>query len=417
MNNVINFKTTTNHHKHIQCSKQILISQGGARSGKSYSILQILIYLAIIEPGITISVVAENIPFLKRGVIRDFKSIMIDSDIFKYGKYNSTDNIFKFCNGSVIEFFSVENPGRALGSARDYLFINECNNVRYETAFQLMARTRKRTFLDFNPVSEFWVHTEVMNNFYFNGKFDFVKSTFIDNEYLDETIKELMLARAAKDSNYKRVYIDGEVGKIEGLIYPDYELIDEIPKKIRQKTQLIGLDWGYHPDPASINEIYIMGDAEQPVKVIYINELLYQTNLFNADLMNIINEKIVDKSKYLIIADSAENKSIDEFKMNKFRIEGITKGAGSVYYGINILKQAKIYITKNSTNTIKEIRNYKYATDKNGNVVKDNKNNPVPIDLWNHSLDNIRYCAMYINDLKFKYVDKGYVKRNNVSAY
>ncbi len=400
----LNIDVTSNFRKHFEAKRKIVISQGGARSGKTYSILQCLIIKALSQKNLVISVVAENLPVIKRGALRDFKDILTKAGLYKQQRFNKSDGVYKFENGSIVEFFSIENPTRALGSARDVLFVNECNNVAYETVFQLMARTRKQIYLDFNPVSEFWVHTEIMNNDAFKGDWDFIKTTFKGNEYLDESIKKTLLARAEKDENFKRVYIDGELGNVEGLIYPNYKLINAIPDQVKLRSkQYFGLDWGYSEDPLSLNEIYIIGNNEQPVIDIYVNELVYQSKLQNRQISTQIKKHINSNKNYIVIADSSEPKSIDELFSYSINIEGVTKGAGSINYGINLLKQANIYITKQSFNTIKEIRNYKYSEDRGGKVKRDAKGNPIPIDLFNHSLDNIRYVAMYVNDQKFQY--------------
>lgn len=398
------FDVTTNFDKHYKSKTKIIISQGGGRSGKTYAILQCLILKALREKNVVISVVAENMPFIKRGALRDFKLIMISAGLWNDKNFNKTESIYTFFTGSVIEFFSVETTSRALGSARDYLFINECNNVKYETTFQLMARTKKQIYLDFNPLDEFYVHTEIIQNKEFSGQWEFIQTTFYGNEMLDETIKQTMLARAAKDDNYKRVYIDGEIGKQEGLIITNYKLIDDIPQDIKKKAnvQYFGLDWGYSNDPASLNEIYVFGDSKQPVQDIYINEIFYEPKLMNKTITTKIKENII-KPNYKIVADNSEPKSIDEIFSYGVNIIGVEKGAGSIQYGLNLLKQANIYITKSSYNTIKEFRNYKWATNKHGEPLKDSKGNAIPIDLWNHSIDNIRYVAMHVNDLKFQY--------------
>jgi phage terminase large subunit len=164
------FTATDTWQKHHDTRAKIVISQGGARSSKTFSILQLLILEAIQNKGCLISVVAENVPFLKRGAMRDFKQIMEAAGLWIEDNWSRSESMYKFQHGSIIEFFAADNPGKALGSARDHLFINECNNVTYEIAFQLMARTTGRTWLDYNPRAEFWVHTEIMQNEAYRGQ-------------------------------------------------------------------------------------------------------------------------------------------------------------------------------------------------------------------------------------------------------
>lgn len=401
----VKLKTTSAFIKHQKCKKKILISQGGARSGKTYSILQLLFLTAITNKNLVISVVAENMPFIKRGALRDFKDILNQTGLNEVVTYNKTNSIFTFTHtGSIIEFFSVENYGKAVGSARDILFVNECNNIFYEIVFQLMARTRGRIYLDYNPTHEFWVHEEIIDNPEYTDVYDFILTTFKDNEELSEEIVKLMLARAAKDPNYRRVYVEGELGSVEGLIFPSFTMIDTIPQEVKEKArkQWIGLDWGYSNDPASINEVWVIGDIKQPVKEAYLNEITYDTGLSNKNLTDII-KRVVETTNYEVIADNSEPKSIDELSTNGIRIRGVEKPQGSVNFGIELLQQADIYITKNSINTIKEFRNYKWAVDKNGKTERDSKGRPVPIDLWNHSIDNLRYVVFTKHSEKFEY--------------
>lgn len=394
------FNITSSFKKHYFASleqKFFIISQGGGRSGKTYSILQNLVFQAIINPykNLIISVVAETFPVLKRGAIRDFQSIMMSCGLWDSKHWNKSESQY-ILFGNTIEFFSCENADRARGPARDYLFINEANNVKYETAFQLIARTSQKCYLDFNPTGEFWAHTEIMQNDSYLDKYVFLKTTFKDNEYLDESIKEVMLARASKDPNYKRIYVDGEVGLAQGVIYTEWEQVDFIPEEKKIGLQWIGVDFGWN-DPTSINSMWIPEPGE-----IWVDEKFYRGEVSNKQIIGIIKNSI-ESTQYKVIADSSEPKAIDEIYSAGINVFGVSKPPGSVNFGIDLLKGWKIYVTKNSINTIKELRNYKWLEDKNGLPVKDSKGRPVPTDYFNHSLDNIRYVAFTYNDQKFEY--------------
>jgi len=134
-------------------NKRIVLLQGGTGSGKSFSILQYLIYLTSNSPvSLFVSIVGETLPALKRGAYRDFFKILGESyDESCHNKSDLTYTIGK----STIEFFSADQPSKVRGPRRDILFINECNNIDYETYTQLEIRTKRRVFLDYNPVSEF----------------------------------------------------------------------------------------------------------------------------------------------------------------------------------------------------------------------------------------------------------------------
>ena len=381
----IDLQVTRNWRKHQATTKKIVVSQGGGRSGKTFSILQLFILEAINNKGLLLSVVAENVPFLKRGAIRDFIYIM--DNIFGFWvdeNWNRTDSVYDFGNGSKIEFFAADSAGKAVGAARHHLFINEANNVKYEIAFQLMARTSGRVFIDFNPVAEFWVHTEILNNPAFEKQVDYVHSTFEDNQLLSESIKETMLARAAIDKNYETVYIKGEVGSLEGLVFPNINLVDTMP----EGRVVYGLDFGYSQDPTSLVEVMVFNDK------IYINELIYQTGLRNSDISNLMKHHNING---IIYADSAEPKTIDDLYLMGWNVHPVVKGKDSIMWGIDLMKQHSIHITKSSINLIKEFRNYTYDKDKEGKHI--NK----PINLFDHGIDAVRYAVMMVQRSKHEY--------------
>lgn len=387
---------TGNFEKHQATTRKIVVSQGGGRSGKTFSILQLLILEAITNKNQLISVVAENVPFLKRGAMRDFRVIMDAIGFWKETNWGRVDSTYDFGNGSRIEFFATDTAGKAVGAARDYLFINEANNVKYEIAFQLIARTKQRTFIDFNPVSEFWAHTEILNNPAFKDSVDYVHSTFKDNQLLDNSIKETMLARAEIDKNYKTVFIDGEIGTLEGLVFPTFTQVDTIPEKARV---VYGLDFGYSHDPTALIEISMLGDD------LYLNELIYRTGLLNSDLNALMRQHGVNGTVY---ADSSDPKSIDDLYLMGWNIHPVVKGPDSVTWGLDLMKQYRINITKTSTNLIKEFRNYTYDRDKEGKPL--NK----PIDLFNHGIDAARYAVMMLQRSKHEYND---IIENDKSRY
>jgi phage terminase large subunit len=318
---------------------------------------------------------------------------METSGLWVEDNYSRSENIYKFQHGSIIEFFAADNPGKALGSARDHLFINECNNVRYEIAFQLMARTTGRVWLDFNPRAEFWVHTEIMQNQAYAGQFDYVHSTFRDNSMLSDQIINTMLARAAKDENYKRVYIDGEVGNLEGLVFQSFNQVDDLPAQ----PQAYGLDFGYTNDPTAVVGVLIEGEN------LYLDELVYQTGLRNADIARLISAEV---ARVPVYADSAEPKSIDDLYLLGLNVHKAPKGRDSVMWGLDLMKQYNIHVTKRSTNLIKELRNYTYATDKEGKQLN------APIDLYNHALDATRYAVSMMQRAKHEYKPIGRLNEN-----
>lgn len=285
------------------------------------------------------------------------------------GLWNKTDYVYTFHKNSRIEFFSADQPGKVRGPRRDVLFINEANNISYETYTQLEVRTKNIIWLDWNPVSEFWWYTEVLPT----QDVEFVTLTYRDNEGLDKSIIDAIEARKS-NKNWWAVYGLGQLGEVEGKIYKDWATIDEVPHEAR--LERYGLDFGYSNDPTAIVAIYKYNGG------LILDEITYQKGLSNKQIADIIN----NQPQSLVIADSAEPKSIDEIKMFGVSILPSQKGQGSVNQGIQKVQDQRISVTKRSLNILKEYRNYLWQTDKDGKII----NTPEPG--FDHALDAVRYA-------------------------
>ena len=367
---------TTAIRKIEALKKRIKIIQGGTSAGKTYGILPILITKAATYPKTEISVVAETIPHLRRGALKDFLRIMKDTGRYFDERFNKSLLRYEFANGSYIEFFSADDSSKLRGARRDVLYINECNNVTFESYNELAIRTKKAIYLDFNPANEFWVHTELKDE----QDSDFLILTYKDNEALDNSIVQqieknrLKAETSAYWSNWWRVYGLGEIGMLEGVIFSNWKTIDILPKEANLIG--IGLDFGYTNDPTAIIEIYNYNGTR------IINELKYQTGMLNSDIANALPKHVP------VYADSSEPKSIEEIKRYGITIKGVTKGKDSINYGIDVMQRNEYLVTSNSTNLIKELRAYCWDTDKQGTRL--NK----PIDTNNHGIDALRYHEM-----------------------
>jgi phage terminase large subunit len=367
---------TTAIRKIEALKKRIKIIQGGTSAGKTYGILPILITKAATYPKTEISVVAETIPHLRRGALKDFLRIMKDTGRYFDERFNKSLLRYEFANGSYIEFFSADDSSKLRGARRDVLYINECNNVTFESYNELAIRTKKAIYLDFNPANEFWVHTELKDE----ADSDFLILTYKDNEALDNSIVQqieknrLKAETSAYWANWWRVYGLGEIGMLEGVIFSNWKTIDILPKEANLIG--IGLDFGYTNDPTAIIEIYNYNGQR------IINELKYQTGMLNSDIANALPKHVP------VYADSSEPKSIEEIKRYGITIKGVTKGKDSINYGIDVMQRNEYLVTSNSTNLIKELRAYCWNTDKQGTRL--NK----PIDTNNHGIDALRYHEM-----------------------
>jgi phage terminase large subunit len=379
------YKRTTATNKVLALKNRIKIVQGGTSASKTYSILAVLIDKALRKDGLEISIVAESIPHLRRGALKDFVKILKWTNRFNDQQLNKSLLTYQFKNGSVVEFFSADDASKLRGARRDILYINECNNVTFEAYNELAIRTKKEVYLDFNPANEFWVHKELKDE----PDTDFIILTYKDNEALDESIVtqiEKNRDKAATSSywaNWWRVYGLGEVGSLEGVVFNNWKEIDTIPKEA--KLIGIGLDFGYTNDPTAAIEIYNYNGTR------IINELVYRTGMVNSDIAKILPSGII------IYADSSEPKSIEEIRRQGKTIKGVTKGADSINYGIDVMQRQDYLVTKQSTNLIKELRSYCWDTDKQGQRMRK------PIDHYNHAIDALRYHEMEALGLKSNY--------------
>ena len=368
---------TTAQTKIKALRKRIRIVQGGTSSSKTFTILPLLIQYAIQTPNSEISVVSESIPHLKRGALKDFLKIMDWTNNMNHNNFNKSNLTYKFSNGSYIEFFSADQPDKLRGARRDILFINECNNVSFESYQQLAIRTKKFIYLDYNPTNEFWVHTELMNE----PTSDFIILTYKDNEALDPAIvKEIEKAKVKAETssyweNWWKVYGLGQIGTLEGVIFNNWQQIDVLPNDARLLGY--GVDFGYSNDPTAIVEVYKWNDKR------IINEICYQKELSNSQIAKFI------KTQEDCYCDSAEPKSIAELRAFGINARPVRKGSDSINFGIQVMQEQEYLITKQSTNLINELRKYAWDKDKKTGATL-NK----PIDMFNHAIDAFRYHEM-----------------------
>lgn len=353
-------------------SKRIRAVPGGTSASKTISILIYLIARAQSDKTpTTTSVVSESFPHLKRGAIRDFLNILEVQQYFKPERWNKTDYTYSFETGSKIEFFSVDQPGKVRGPRRDRLFINEANNIPLESFEQLEVRTKEFIFLDWNPTNEFWYYTEVKDR---RDDVEELTLTYLDNEALDPEIVKSIESRKNRLSWWK-VYGLGELGDVEGKIYTGWQIVDEVPHEAR--LERYGVDFGWMPDPATIIAVYYYNGS------YILHEIAHQNEMSNRE----IAETLKNLPRALVIADSAEPKSIAEIQSYGINITGTPKGADSVRHGIKAVQDQRISVTKQSVNLIKEYRNYLWDTDKDGKILPG-----TPMQGGDHCLDAARYA-------------------------
>lgn len=371
------FDTLVLFDLNLDAEERVVVNQGGTSSGKTYSIMQVLYYLGITDPGCVITVVGQDIPNLKKGAYRDAKTILNGSTPLQgcYPSVNEGERIITCVNGSLIEFNSYQDAQDAKSGKRDYLFINEANGISYEVAWQLMIRTKKKVFIDYNPTARFWVHDELI------GRKD-VRLLISDhriNHFLDE--EQHRRIEEISDTELWKVYARGRTGKIEGLVLVNWDICDVLPPREEWKMSCRGLDFGFTNDPSALEHVVLAhGD-------LWIDEELYSTGLTNPDIASRAKSEGVTKEMQ-IVADCAEPKSIAELRAQGLWVSPSPKGQDSIVSGIDILKRYRIHVTRRSIGLLSNLRSYQWGKDRDGN--KTNK----PEDKNNHGIDAIRYVAL-----------------------
>lgn len=355
---------------------RFLVNQGGTSSGKTYTLMQRLIVLSIEEPRAVITVTGQDLPNMKVGAMRDLDNIVHGSPwLMDWFTQNKSENTWRGKNGSLVEFKSYDNAQDAKSGKRDYLFVNEANGVPYDVFWQLQIRTRKQVFLDYNPTARFWAHDKII------GRKDckLIISDHRNNQFLTE--EEHRKIEEIEDPELWQVYARGLTGKITGLVFSRWDIVEEMPPLMDCKLQAFGLDWGFVNDPTALLEVRVAhGD-------IWVDELIYTPALTNPMIAEAAHKQGIGR-RHRIIADSAEPKSIAELVSMGLNVVASVKGKDSVINGIDILKRYAIHVTRRSMGLQEELKQYKWKVLRTGETTNE------PVDSFNHAIDALRYVAL-----------------------
>lgn len=372
----------------LEAPEKTLINQGGTSSSKTFTIMQLLFYWAYSKPRFVITVIGESIPNLKKGAYRDAETIYAltpELDLY-IASWNKTDRIIYFKNGSIIEFTSYETEQSAKNGKRDIAFFNEANGIVYQIYWQVARRTRFKVILDYNPSAEFWAHEKVIGK----PNTRLIISDHRHNLWLSQEQHDEIEAIKDEDEELWKVYARGLTGKIEGLILKKWSVCETIPEGAKHLAA--GLDFGFTNDVTAVVDMYMLNGE------LWADELIYETGLTNVPILGAprqepnISDSLTEigfNKRLVIIADSAEQKSIAELKSIGWAIEPATKGPDSVINGLDILKRYHLNITRRSTNLRKELNSYKWKVDKKTGLPLNE-----PIDKFNHAIDAMRYVAL-----------------------
>lgn len=405
----LRLKVSPLYQRILKCTKRILLLRGGSSSTKTYSVLQaIMQWLATgqflqdapLKDGI-FSVFRKYSATLDKSVLRDFQDItnkteaidkLVKQGIIKQNKSNKTFTYDDGTNKRLVEFCGADDEQKLRGPRRDYLFCNEANELNFKKEFhQLNIRTRRRVIVDFNPDDiDCWLNTELeQKRAVTEGDVDIVTSTYKDNPFLTDVERQEIESLKNVDDLLWIVYAKGEYGTPKGRVFKN---VNYNPSGVPLDAKLIahGLDFGYTNHPTALIAVYLgknKGGMDDERDSLFFEEILYETRLTNDDIADRLDATGFDVQDE-VLADSAEPKSIEELCRRGYNVKPAKKGRDSVNYGIDIMKQYKLWVAGNSPNIMKEFRKYKWLEDKNGDFVN------VPIDKFNHAIDAIRYVCM-----------------------
>jgi phage terminase large subunit len=320
------------------------------------------------ESGKTLTICRASLPSIRGSVMRDFIEILGKLNLYSEDYHNKTENTY-LLNGNLVEFVSVDQPQKIRGRKRNYLFINEANELNYEAWMQLVFRTEEKIVIDYNPSDEYhWIYDKVITR----DDSDFFVTTYKDNPFLDKGIIDEIERLKEADENYWKIYGLGERGVSQETIYNHYNIIDYMPEC---DDFIYGLDFGYN-NPSALVKIGIKEDK------MYAEEIMYESKLTTNDLIYLVETFGLGSCE--VYCDAAEPKTIEELSRAGLNVK---PGIKAVKEGISMIKSKPLFITKGSTNLIKEIRNYKWKTDKDGKALDE------PVKFQDHLLDAMRYAV------------------------
>ena len=366
---------TSKTYSDIANSNKICILQGGTRSGKSHSVLQWILVKALSEPNMVFSIVRKSFPSMRVSIMRDWVGILKELNIWDEERWSATEHIYTFDNGTMVEFMSIDSSEKRKGSSRDYLFVDEINELSREDWFQLFIRTRKKSIIAYNP--SFGTNNYIFTEIQTHPESSLYISTFLDNPFLEKSIVDEIVRLKEINPEYYKIYGMGLPGNNIGTIFT-INLIEEVPENA--EFVAFGMDYGFTVDPTSLVAIW------KRDRDLFIDELIYEKGMVTSDIAERLADLEVGREE--IWADSAEARLNEELYRLGFNVKGVRKGKDSIKLGIDLMMQYRLVVTKRSKNIVKEFGEYVWMVDKNGNFEN------IPVDYSNHAIDAIRYVCM-----------------------
>lgn len=354
---------------------RFIINEGGSRSSKTYSLCQLIMVYCLQNKGVVVSIIRKTLNALKTTAMRDFFDVLKESGIYDKDSHNMSSNTYTFPNGSMVEFFSVDDEQKIRGRKRTIAWCNEANELFHEDFLQLNMRTEFKLIFDYNPSeSNSWLYELPKDESIL------IKSTYKDNPFLPDSIKRQIEDLKRTDEALYQIYALGEHAISKSNIYSNWTFLPHRPARFTQ--YVYGLDFGYN-HPTALMRVY------WHEKDIFIEPVIYESYLTTSNLIDRMASLEVEK-EIEIIADYARPEIIAEMNNAGYNVQNANK---VVKKGIDNIKTFGVFAL-NDKNLEKEYQNYKWK--KIGDTITDE-----PVKLFDDAMDAVRYATTFIKEQYF----------------
>jgi len=351
-------------------SLRFVINEGGSRSSKTYSLCQLIIIYCLQNNNKVVSIIRKTFPALRATVMRDFIEILKELNIYSVDNHNKSEHIYTFSNGSIVEFFSVDDEQKIRGRKRDIAWCNEANELYFDDFTQLNMRTESKLIFDYNPSeSTSWLYELPPEESIL------IKSTYKDNPFLPQSIRAQIEDLKRTDEALYQIYALGEKAISKSNIYSQWTFLPHRPARF--VNYVYGLDFGYN-HPTALMRVYWCDND------IYIEPVIYESYLTTPMLIDKMQSAGVEKT-ITIVADYARPEIIAELNNAGYDVHNANK---VVKKGIDNMKTFGVFCQDDKA-IRKEYENYKWK--KVGDMITDE-----PVKMWDDAMDAIRYATTHV---------------------
>jgi phage terminase large subunit len=369
------------NHQALQGPERFIVNEGGSRSSKTYSLCQLVIVYCLQNKGKVVSIIRKTFPALRATVLRDFTEILKDLGIYSLEAHNKSEQIYTFPNGSMVEFFSVDDEQKIRGRKRDIAWCNEANELYFDDFTQLNMRTEHKLIFDYNPSdNSSWLYELPPDDTVL------IRSTYKDNPFLPQSIRNQIEDLKRTDEALYQIYALGQKAVSKSNIYSNWTFMTHRPARFT--SYVYGLDFGYN-HPTALMRVY------WHERDIFIEPVIYESYLTTTMLIEKMGQLNIEK-EVTILADYARPEIIAEMVNSGYDVINANK---VVKKGIDYVKTFGVYC-QDSKDIKREYDNYKWK--KIGDHITDE-----PVKLFDDAMDAVRYAVTYIKDEYF--TDSAYI--------